>query len=253
VYSPYSMAQFPSIQSFFKPELPSKDDPQKLVMSSSAGPSDGFTAEEIEAALHPSLPKFQPRCEYQETNIESLVPGPGCISIVGRVVNLNHQQRSSQMPNAAEGCWRLIVKDDTGTLLVILSVHCILWQANTIWQVKLYYAKVSYQIHLGHLVSIWTPHTSHADTISLTLQNAYLATSIFPERDNTCYFMSQKNSDGGTLCRKPQGYTPGKELSHLISLKNFIGGGHEVSNGKIMICVKSIGGKRKSKFLHAKD
>ena len=108
--------------------------------------------------------------------------------------------------------------------------------------------KVSYSIHLGHLVSIWTPHTSHADTISLTLQNARLATSIFPERDNTCYFMIQRNSDDGTLCKTPQGHKLGKELSHLISLKHFIGGGHEVANGKIMICVKSIGGKRKSKL-----
>lgn len=112
------MVQFPSIQSFFKPELPSKFDLQKPSMSSSARPSDGFTSEEIEGALHPSLPNFQPRCEYQETDIESLVPGPGCVSIVGRVVNLNHHQRSSQMPNAAEGCWKLIIKDDTGALLV---------------------------------------------------------------------------------------------------------------------------------------
>ncbi len=112
-------------------------------------------------------------------------------------------------------------------------------------QVKLFYARVNYQIHLGHLVSIWTPHTSHADTISLALQNACLATSIFPERDNSCYCMIQTNSDDGILCKKPRGYKPGKELSHLMTLKNFIGGGHEVADGKIMVCVKSIGGKRK--------
>lgn len=114
-------------------------------------------------------------------------------------------------------------------------------------QVKLYYAKVNYEIRLGHLVSIWTSHTSHADTISLALQNASLATSIFPERDNACFFMIHTDSDAGTLCRKPQGYKCGRELSHLITLKSFIGGGHEVADGKILVCVKSIGGRKKSK------
>lgn len=115
------------------------------------------------------------------------------------------------------------------------------------WQVKLYYAKVCHEIRLGHLVSIWTPHTSQADTISLALQNASLATSIFPERDNACYFMIHTDSDDGTLCKKPQGYKCGGELSRLITLKSFICGGHEVADGRIMVCVKSIGGRRKSK------
>lgn len=118
-------AQLPSIPSFFKPEIFSKDSPQKSVMSSQAKASDGFTSEEIKAALNPSLPQWHPRCEYRQIDIDSLVHGPSCVSFRGRVVNLYQQQRSSQMPNGAEGCWRLIVKDDTGAILVIPLAYSI--------------------------------------------------------------------------------------------------------------------------------
>lgn len=59
--------------------------------------------------------------------------------------------------------------------------------------------------------------------------------------------MIHTNNDDGMLCKKPQGYESGRELSRLITLKGFIGGGHEVADGKIIVCVKSIGGRRKSK------
>lgn len=117
------MVQSPSIQSFFKPELPSKDCRNETIMSSAAKPSDGFTPEEIEASRHPSLPGWRPICEYKQLDIESLVPGPGCVSFVGRVVNLYQQHCSSQLPNGAEGCWRLVVKDDTGAVLVIFFAY----------------------------------------------------------------------------------------------------------------------------------
>jgi len=111
----------------------------------------------------------------------------------------------------------------------------------------LWYAKIEYNLRLGQLVSIWTPHISNAESNSLPLDNASLVTSIFPERDNTCYFMVQQNSDDGTLCRTPKDYVDGKQLAGLMTLKNFAEGGHEVTNGRILVCVKSIGGRKKSK------
>ena len=80
------------------------------------------------------------------------------------------------------------------------------------------------------------------------LQQASVVTSIFPERDNSCYFMIQETSDDGTLCKRPQGYRTGKPLVGLMTLKNFIGGGYEVAEGKILVCVKSIGGHKKCRF-----
>ena len=73
-------------------------------------------------------------------------------------------------------------------------------------------------------------------------------TSIFPERDNSCYFLVQEKSDEGVLCKTPLGYKDGKQLNGLITLKNFVDGGHEVAAAKILVCVKSIGGRKKCRY-----
>lgn len=59
--------------------------------------------------------------------------------------------------------------------------------------------------------------------------------------------MVQENSDDGTLCKAPIGYEDGKQLAGLMTLKNFAAGGYEVTDSRILVCVKSIGGKKKSK------
>ena len=82
----------------------------------------------------------------------------------------------------------------------------------------------------------------------MTLQDASLITSIFPERDNSCYFMVQDRSDEGVLCKTPIGYRDGKSLDSLMTLKNYVDGGHEVNGGKVLVCVKSIGGSRKCQY-----
>ena len=110
---------------------------------------------------------------------------------------------------------------------------------------KLWYAKVDYKLRLGQLVSVWTPHISISDSGSLTLQGGSLVTSIFPERDRSCYFMLQDNSDTGTLYKTPLGYVDGRQLASLMTLKSFAEGAHEVDDGKILVCVKSIGGRKK--------
>ena len=59
--------------------------------------------------------------------------------------------------------------------------------------------------------------------------------------------MVQENSDDGTLCKAPTGYEDGKQLAGLMTLKNFAAGGYEVTDSRILVCVKSIGGKKKGK------
>ena len=112
-------------------------------------------------------------------------------------------------------------------------------------QVKLWYAKVDYNIHLGVLVSIWTPHVSNAESNALTIKDASLITSIFPERDNSCYFIVQTQSDEGVMCKTPLGYRDGRQLDGLMTLKSFIEGGHELMDAKVLVCVKSIGARKK--------
>jgi len=100
------------------------------------------------------------------------------------------------------------------------------------------------------LVSIWTPHISNADFGSPMLQGASLVTSVFPERDNSCYFMVHEQSDEGVLCKTPLGYRDGKQLDGLITLNNYIEGGHEVPGGKVLVCVKSFGSRKTCKRPH---
>ncbi|KAL9006832.1 MAG: hypothetical protein Q9188_000443 [Gyalolechia gomerana] len=118
--------------------------------------------------------------------------------------------------------------------------------------IRLWYAKVDYELRLGQLVALWTFHispTEYARHGSSMHQSASYATSIFPERDNSCYFMVQADKDIGMLFKKPLGYTNGKQLTGLMNLRNFVDGGHEIANGRVLVCVKSIGGRKKSKEL----
>lgn len=114
--------QFPSIQSFFKPKASS---PRKSTTNETSMAGDGFTTEELESSRQPKLRPWLPKAEYREADIEGLVPGPGCLCLVGRVVNLYNQQGSSKMSYAAKGCLRLIVKDDTGAIMVHLPSQSI--------------------------------------------------------------------------------------------------------------------------------
>lgn len=62
--------------------------------------------------------------------------------------------------------------------------------------------------------------------------------------------MMQEQSDEGVLCKMPLGYRDRKQLDGLITLKNFIEGGHEVPGGKVLVCVKSIGARKTCKHSH---
>ena len=57
--------------------------------------------------------------------------------------------------------------------------------------------------------------------------------------------MVQDKSDEGMMCKSPLGYRDGKQMDGLMTLKNFIEGGYELADGKILVCVKSIGGRKK--------
>lgn len=90
----------------------------------------------------------------------------------------------------------------------------------------------------------------------MTTQSATIKTSIFPERDNSCYLMVVNDKKRGAsdtasaenrtlLCRTPLGYKAGRQLAGLMTLKNFIQGGSDVTEGKVLVCIKSIGARRK--------
>ena len=112
-------AQNSSIQSFFQPEVLYPSHKPHNRPSSKIDTNDGFTSSEVEVAQHPLLHKWQPRTTYNEVDIGSLVPGPGCVALMGRVANFYDQTMNSKSPQAAKGCLKVIVKDDTGAFVVI--------------------------------------------------------------------------------------------------------------------------------------
>ncbi|KAI9752989.1 MAG: hypothetical protein M1835_001055 [Candelina submexicana] len=218
---------FPSIQSFFRPKSSAEE--SKVVRSRSpTNPGDGFTADEMEQALHPILKSWTPRQEYEEMDIASLIPGTKAVTFIGRVANFFDQQTQSKMPNAAKGFNKLVVGDESGALTI-----------------RLWYANVNYTLRFGQLVSIWTTHVSAGEMSTFSTPNAPLVTSMFPERDNSCYFMIHENSDDGVQCKTPLGYRDGQDLPGLMTLRNFMDGGFDIMQGKILVCVKSIGSRKK--------
>ena len=109
----------PSIQSFYHPEAP--DNASKTIQKrQEVSSNDGFTAEEVESFLKPTLPKWRPQCEYEEMDIEALIPGPKCVVLMGRIVNFCEQIGAAQgkRPRSAQGCLRVTIKDDTGAFVV---------------------------------------------------------------------------------------------------------------------------------------
>ncbi|KAK5279226.1 hypothetical protein LTR16_007865, partial [Cryomyces antarcticus] len=234
-------AQPPSVQSFFQGSSPRPSPASKKSASSTIEPGDGFTAEEIDAVLHPkATASWTPDKDYEEVDIGSLVPGPQCVTFVGRVVNFYNQTSLSKMPRAAKGCVKVIYEDFVAT-----QVSSRNWTCSDMVQVRLWYAKIDYHLRLGHLVSIWASHVSNGESGSLSVSSAPLLVSIFPERDRNCYLMVHENSDEGVQCKTPLGYRDGQQLAGLMTLSNFVDGGCDVANVKILVCVKSIGARKK--------
>jgi hypothetical protein len=108
---------FPSIQSFF--HAPPSENTTSSVDALSTEPGDGFTTDEVDAVLHPQInTSWTPAQDYEECDIASLVPGPHCVTFLGRIANFFDQATPSKKPKAAKGCMKLVVKDDTAALTV---------------------------------------------------------------------------------------------------------------------------------------
>ncbi|KAK5124695.1 hypothetical protein LTR85_001408 [Meristemomyces frigidus] len=219
-----------SIQAFFPP-TPNAS-PIKAASSppcSDAPIGDGFTADEVQEALHPKpVEAWHPPGDYVECEVRDLYPGPRAVTFMGRIANIFDVASTPKTPRAAKGCVKLCVKDDTGAVTV-----------------RLWFAVHQPAIRLGSLVSIWTTHVSNGENGTLSSTSAPLFVSLFPERDRSCHLMLHQHSDDGSMYMKPLGFRAGQPLSGLMTLQNFIDGGCDVLDAKILVVVKSIGAKKK--------
>ena len=95
-----------------------------------------------------------------------------------------------------------------------------------------------------------TTHTSlpvsNGENGNLSSMVAPLFASLFPERDRSCHLMVHENSDDGTMFRRPLGYREGRPLSGVMTLQNFVDGGYDVADAKVLVMVKSVGVKKTS-------
>jgi hypothetical protein len=225
---------------------------QSYFSSSPTRNGDGFTTEEKQSALQPAststsapwtvssqphlthpissnLNSPQPTLDYEEASIGTLEPGPRNLTLMGRVVNFYNVAKPSKQHKAAQGYLKLQLADDTGVLTV-----------------RLWYADATYPVRLGQLVSVWTVHVSHSsEHNSLAPSSAPLFTSVFPEGERHCHVMLHLVSDDGTRFRRPYGCRDASGLAGLMTLKTFAEGGWDVEEGKVLVCVRSIGARKR--------
>jgi hypothetical protein len=96
---------------------------------------------------------------------------------------------------------------------------------------------------------VHTTYIAHSDITAPTAAVAPQMVSIFPERDGSCHFMIQDEaSDTSELCKTPLGHHEGQPLAGLMTIQNFIDGGYEVAVPRVLVCVKSIGARKKCKY-----
>ncbi|KAK3672466.1 hypothetical protein LTR78_007773 [Recurvomyces mirabilis] len=216
------------IQAFFPP-TPNSSPTTASVPSSNPPPGDGFTSDEIAEASRPKpAAPWQPAIEYEESDISDLYPGPKAVTFMGRVCNIFDLANTPKTPRSSKGCVKLCIKDDTGAITL-----------------RLWYASARPDLGLGTLVSVWANHVSNGENGSLSSTTAPLFVSLFPERDRSCHLMIHEKSDDGTLCKRPLGHRTGQPLAGLMTLHNFIDGGCDISDARVLVVVKSIGAKER--------
>lgn len=92
--------------------------PDKTQVAEPAEPGDGFTEEELAAALDPLKRKWNPARPYEACQIGELEQGPKAVTFTGRCVNFSTVFGKSTKEHSAKGWHRVLIKDDTGVISV---------------------------------------------------------------------------------------------------------------------------------------
>lgn len=212
-----------SIQSYFPTS-------SSATTSSSPKQGDGFTEAEINQALSTSPPgPWTPVTNYQKHDIGDLIPGKDYVTFTGRIANLS-TYTMKKLPRTAKGCIKIVIVDHSGTITV-----------------RLCYSKYEYNLRLGQRVTVWTTHISSGNRHNFSAALPTIHIDLFPECQQYCHFSVHDESDGPTQCRAPLGFETAQNMKSLMTLKNYVDGGWEVDDAKIMVVVKSVGARKKGK------
>lgn len=151
--------------------------------------------------------------------------------LMGRVVNFYDVAKPSKRHKAAQGYLKIMLADNTGVITV-----------------RLWYADTEYKLRLGHLVTVWTVHVSKSsEHNALAPNSAPLFITIFPEGERHCHLMVHDNSDDGTQFKRPFDCKDLSALPGLMTLRTFTDGGYDIDEPKLLVCVKSIGARKRCK------
>ncbi|KAK4449153.1 hypothetical protein QBC34DRAFT_463794 [Podospora aff. communis PSN243] len=225
----------PSIQSFYqKDNLPPPARPAPSVTWPS---SDGFSPEEVSAALRPVAETWKPKGEYDDVQIGDLLPGPARVRFTGRIVNFSASKDGS--PRRAvlpQGFHFLVVKDHSGVVAI-----------------KLLATGVDYEcIQLGKLVTVWACFIAeYTSSFPFRIPFVSSVVTIHPSQTSGSCIKFHRELPGSkeiTLCRTPLDYDhgcPSSQIPSLMNLKAYLNSGHEgVVDPRILLCVSSIGPRK---------
>ncbi|KAF6826749.1 nucleic acid-binding protein [Colletotrichum plurivorum] len=222
-----------SIQAFYKKEL--LQSPRKASASSKHLQDDGFTKKEVEARNNPLDRPWTPLEEYREVCIAHIEPGPGLIRFNGRIVNYSAAFLDSKNIYSRPA-HQLIVKDDTGAIsvkLVPIGIpvsHLIIGQLVTVW-------------------ASWTGAASNSQQGGIPFVSLY--TPVNPIDVGTKQFIQfvPETPDAQSQCRVPLEYESNgpnpKPLPGLMTLGQYLKTGHDTRGSRILVCVKSIGSRKR--------
>jgi hypothetical protein len=57
--------------------------------------------------------------------------------------------------------------------------------------------------------------------------------------------MVHEHSDNGTMFKRPLGHREGRQVADLMTLQNFIDGGYDVVEARVLVVVKSLGQRKR--------
>ncbi|KAI1778396.1 hypothetical protein F4818DRAFT_456249 [Hypoxylon cercidicola] len=216
---------YPSIQSFYSREIPpmspnpNDESPEPLKLG------DGFTSSEVEAVVNPLSLPWEPSRTYETCPISFLEAGVRNYHIQGRVVNFMTVEDSHLF---------LILTDGSGAIAV-----------------KVYYLDVKdYKPRLGQRATVWSSFISEPTTGGIgNVPFCTAVTSIYPGRNTATHIIlhdDTPDSDGDRILRCPLecNLREYDHLPELMTLKAFLATGYDMGEGKILVCVRSVGLRR---------
>lgn len=226
---------FPTIEKFYSPTLSllrQTESNKRLLPSSPLPSSDGLaSSERVRGVISILSSQWSPEHDYEDVSIGDLCPGPRWATFTCRVVNIYDQAVDSKMPHSAKGYLKVLVKDESATILI-----------------KLWYATMTYDLRLGNLLTCWTTHTHSTSSLTgitetVMIPSAPIVTSIFPERDTGCHIqVHDEEGRLGTSCRTPVNYFTGDPLPGLMSLEQYMNvRENDIVEARLIVCVVAIG------------